>query len=66
MTDPTPAAERRMTTLMIVLSFLGALFFVALTTFVLTGIAWQDAAVQAGKAEYYMDFEHHRIWRWKP
>lgn len=26
----------------------------------------QKAAVDAGKAEYYLDEHHERRWRWKP
>jgi len=26
----------------------------------------RDAAVKAGKAEYYLDADNNRQWRWKP
>ncbi len=26
----------------------------------------QEAAVKAGKAEYYLDADNNRQWRWKP
>ena len=28
--------------------------------------AWHQEAVDAGKAEYYLDEHHERQWRWKP
>jgi hypothetical protein len=27
---------------------------------------WHQEAVDAGKAEYYLDEHHERQWRWKP
>lgn len=26
---------------------------------------WRDEAVKAGHAEYYLDADHNRQWRWK-
>ncbi len=32
-----------------------------------TGIEWgRSQAVDAGHAEYFLDSEHQKMWRWKP
>lgn len=46
---------------------LGSLLFLAIIFFTnaKTESAWQREAVKAGKAEYYLDENYERQWRWK-
>lgn len=53
---------------------LGGFVFGTIFGFLALGVPlgiWRDGeaereAVKAGKAEYYLDKEHNRKWRWKP
>lgn len=55
--------------------FMGVVIGAALCIFVVlmlviasgtcTERTWQDRAVKAGKAEYYLDADNVRQWRWK-
>jgi len=54
-------------------SITNAVVLVAVTSmavFLLTGTwvseRWRTDAVKAGKAEYYLDADNQRQWRWKP
>ena len=39
--------------------------FMTLATGACTEQTWQDRSVKAGKAEYYLDADNRRQWRWK-
>ena len=44
-----------------ILMFMGLLYFTGNTS-----AQWQDKAVAHGAAEYYLDENYSRQWRWKP
>jgi len=50
--------------LTLILSIIAALV-IAATVYFLCRQGWRDTAVQEGHAEYYLDANHDRQWRWK-
>lgn len=50
------------------IDFLICLCVLALVTSLTVGLCdrvWRDKAVKQGHAEYYLDDNHNRMWRWK-
>ena len=48
-----------------------ACILVVMVAFIMLGWTWgtnrmHDEAVKAGKAEYYLDQDNFKQWRWKP
>lgn len=46
--------------------FIGGLALGAILGAGIAGDVWRKEAVDAGKAEFYLDTEHRRQWRWAP
>jgi hypothetical protein len=62
------ATEATLAAIAAYFALVGLLFFIDHTFFhkVKFPSEWHKEAVDAGKAEYYLDEHHERQWRWKP